>query len=137
MAEEYMPNWSHFSGRRQRVHAAMELLFDYEKSLGSHLVEGLETIDGVTIHGITAPDAMDRRVPTVSLTHDDLSPDEIAIAMAERNIFVWSGDFYAVELLNQLGVDDPAAVLRIGPVHYNSTAEIDETLQVLKTIVDR
>lgn len=137
MAEAYMPNWSHFSGRRQKVHAAMELLFDYEKSLGSHLIDGLESIDGVTIHGITAPAAMDRRVPTVSFTHEDLPPEEIAAAMAEQNIFVWSGDFYAVELLNLLGVDDPATVLRIGPVHYNSTSEIDETLQVLESIVNR
>ena len=134
MAGDYMQNWSQFSGRRQQIHAAMELLFDYEKTLASHLIDGLLEIGGVTIQGISAKDAENRRVPTVSFTHESVAPDDIAKALAEQNIYVWSGDFYAVDAAKTLGVYDTGGTLRVGPVHYNSIKEIDELLQSLRVI---
>ena len=128
MAQAQLGNWDQFQGQRQQVHAAMELLFDYEKTLTSHLIEGLLNIDGITVQGITDKDAMDRRVPTVSFTHETVAPDEIAQALAKQNIFVWSGHNYAVEVAKTLGIDETGGAVRIGLVHYNSIAEIDELL---------
>lgn len=128
MAEEQPGNWDQFQGQRQQVHVAMELLFDYEKTLTSRLIDGLLDIDGITVQGITDKDAMDRRVPTVSFTHATAAPDKIAQALAKQNIFVWSGHSYAVEVVRTLGIDETGGVVRIGPVHYNSIAEIDELL---------
>ena len=128
MAEEQLGNWDQFQGQRQQVHAAMELLFDYEKALTSRLIDGLLDIDGITVQGITDKDAMDRRVPTVSFTHETAAPDKIAQALAKQNIFVWSGHNYAVEVVRTLGIDETGGAVRIGPVHYNSIAEIDELL---------
>jgi len=128
MAQAQLGNWDQFQGQRQQVHAAMELLFDYEKTLTSHLIDGLLDIDGITVQGITDKDAMDRRVPTVSFTHATAAPDEIAQALAKQNIFVWSGHNYAVEVARTLGIDETGGAVRIGPVHYNSIAEIDELL---------
>jgi len=136
MAGEYLENWSHFSGRRQQIHAAMELLFDYEKTLAGRLIDGLLGIDGVTIQGISSKDAEDRRVPTVSFTHESITPDDIAKALAGQNIYVWSGDFYAVDAAKTLGVYDTGGTLRVGPVHYNSVEEIDELLQSLRTLLN-
>jgi cysteine desulfurase family protein (TIGR01976 family) len=131
MAEEQLGNWDQFQGQRQQVHAAMELLFDYEKTLTSRLIDGLLDIDGITVQGITDKDAMDRRVPTVSFTHATVAPDKIAQALAKQNIFVWSGHNYAVEVVRTLGIDETGGAVRIGPVHYNSIAEIDELLAAL------
>ena len=128
MAEEQLGNWDQFEGQRQQVHAAIELLFDYEKTLTSRLIDGLLDIDGITVQGITDKDAMDRRVPTVSFTHATAAPDKIAQALAKQNIFVWSGHNYAVEVVRTLGIDETGGAVRIGPVHYNSIAEIDELL---------
>jgi len=135
MAQDHAGSWSQFSGRRQHVHAAMELLFNYEKSLAIHLIEGLVGIDGVNIQGIAAADAMYRRVPSVSFTYKNVPPDEIAAALAKQNIFVWSGHNYAVEVAKSLGIYDSGGVVRIGPVHYNSVAEIDELLLTLVPIL--
>ena len=135
MAQDLAGSWSHFSGRRQHVHAAMELIFNYEKSLAIHLIEGLVGIDGVNIQGIAAADAMYRRVPSVSFTHKNVPPDVIAAALAKQNIFVWSGHNYAVEVAKSLGIYDSGGVVRIGPVHYNSVAEIDEFLLTLVPIL--
>ena len=78
---------------------------------------------------------MDRRVPTVSFTHDAVAPDVIAGSLAQENIFVWSGHNYAVEVARTLGIYESGGALRVGPVHYNSDAEIDEFLEALGRIV--
>lgn len=136
MAGDYQEQNSHFEGRRKYVHAAMNCLFAYERQLAEHLISGLQQIPGVRIQGITAADAMDRRVPTVSFTVDGVSPDSIAEDLAAKNIFVWSGDYYAVEVARALGILESGAV-RVGPVHYNSISEIDQLLNALSDILPR
>jgi selenocysteine lyase/cysteine desulfurase len=115
----------------------MDLLFDYEANLGSVLARGLQSLPGVHVQGITAPDAMDRRVPTVSFTVDGVSPDVVAEELGARNIFVWSGDMYAIEVTKLLGVEDSGGVVRIGPVHYNSEDEVNSVLSALADILPR
>jgi cysteine desulfurase family protein (TIGR01976 family) len=135
MAGDYAGKWSQFTERRQHVHAAMDLLFDYEKRLAEHLIHGLMSIDGIKVQGITADDALDRRVPTVSFTHNTTAPALIAEALAKQNIFVWHGHNYAVEAAKLLDIYDSGGAVRVGPVHYNSIAEIDEFLEVLPTLL--
>jgi len=118
--------------RRKQLEAALSLLFDYEQTLAARLIDGLQQLPGVTVQGITDADAMRRRVPTVSFTHERHAPDAIAEAMSERNIFVWSGHNYALEAAKALGID---AAVRIGAVHYNSIEEIDTVLGALEQIL--
>ena len=113
----------------------MELLFDYEKVLAERLIAGLLDIDGVRVLGITDTAAFDRRVPTVSFTHARVAPSEIAQYLADDNIFVWNGHNYAVEVAKALGIYESGGAVRIGPVHYNSVGEVDETLQRLATLL--
>ncbi|MDA1064109.1 MAG: cysteine desulfurase-like protein [Proteobacteria bacterium] len=120
--------------RRQRLVTAFGRLFAYEKLLAGQLIAGLQAIPGITVQGITDRNALDRRVPTVSFTHARKHPDTIAKALAERNIFVWSGHNYAVEPAKALGIYDTGGVVRIGAVHYNTVAEIDETLAAIEAI---
>ena len=126
---------SAFSERTQCVHAAMDYLFAHEKQLALQLVDGLAGIPGVTVRGITDPDAMDRRVSTVSFTHETISPDTIAEALAERNIFVWSGHNYALEVVKALDILDSGSTVRVGAVHYNTIDEIDRLLNALEEIL--
>ena len=135
MAREYADRWSQCSGRRKAIHAAMDFLFDYERSLAERLIDGLMQISGVTVQGITAADAMQRRVPTVSFTHDSVASAAIAESLARQNIFVWSGHNYAVEVAKTLGIYETGGAVRIGPVHYNSHQEVDELLTALAGIV--
>src|SRR5210317_336230 len=123
------------SGGREALQAAMELLFDYEKLLATQLIEGLLDIDGETVQGITSPDAFDRRVPTVAITHDRTEPAHIAESLARENIFVWKGHNYAIEAAKALNIYETGGAVRIGPVHYNSAQEIDETLAALRRIL--
>jgi cysteine desulfurase family protein (TIGR01976 family) len=120
---------------RQRLIAAFGQLFAYEKLLADQLISGLQAIPGITVQGITDSNALDRRVPTVSFTHARKHPDTIARALAEQNIFVWSGHNYAVEPAKALGIYDSGGVVRIGAVHYNTAAEIDATLTALEAVL--
>lgn len=135
MAQDYARRWPEFSGRRQAVHAAMDFLFDYEMSLAEHLVNGLQQIDGVVIQGISDADAMQRRVPTVAFTHSSVDSETIAESLAGKNIFVWSGHNYAIEVAKALGIYETGGAVRVGPVHYNSHAEIDRLLGELIPIL--
>jgi len=135
MAQDRFGHWAQFSGQRQQVHAAMDLLFDYEKTLTGRLIDGLGRIDGITIQGISDESAMDRRVPTVSFTHQSAAPAHIAEVLAEQNIFVWSGHNYAVEAARLLGIYETGGAVGVGPVHYNSMAEIDTLLAALPALL--
>lgn len=135
MAQDCHERYEHFNGRRKFVHAAMEYLFEYETGITKQLIAGLQQLSGVRILGIVDDNAMDRRVPTVSFTINGVQPASIAEALAKRNIFVWSGHVYAVEPARALDIHDSGNALRVGPVHYNCAAEIDQLLAALDQIV--
>ena len=124
-----------YSERAQHIHAAMDYLFAHEKILATALVEGLSSLPGVTVRGITDPEAMDRRVSTVSFTHASVSPDTIAESLAGESIFVWSGHNYALEVVKALGILDSGSTVRVGAVHYNSLDEVNRLLSALEDIL--
>ena len=49
--------------------------------------------------------------------------------LAERDIAVWHGNYYAVETMEYLGLADGA--VRAGIVHYNTEDEVDRLLDGL------
>jgi selenocysteine lyase/cysteine desulfurase len=135
MAKSYHSKNEHFVGRRKYVHAAFDFLFDYEKKLARHLIDGLQGLPRVRVQGVSDPAAMARRVPTVSFTVDGIAPSRVAENLARENIFVWSGHNYAVEAAKSLQIYDKGGAIRVGPVHYNTVAEIDTLLTVLADIL--
>ncbi|MFQ6005226.1 MAG: cysteine desulfurase-like protein [Woeseia sp.] len=137
MAGDFQEQNQQYQGRRRHVHAAMDCLFDYETGLAIHLIDGLQQLPGVRVQGITAKDAMDRRVPTVAFTVDGVAPATIAESLAKRNIFVWSGHNYALEPVKALGIFETGGAVRIGPVHYNNSDEIDALLISLDETLPR
>jgi len=123
--------------RRGRIKAAFDHLSAWEKELTSQLIDGLTALPGVTIQGITAANQFDSRVPTVSFTHASRSSAEIARALAERSIFVWSGHNFALEVARSLGLDEEDGVVRIGLAQYNTTNEVGKTVAALREILTR
>jgi len=130
-----MANTAASASRRQQICAGLDLLFDHECLLAERLVSGLQDIPGVRIQGITDAEAMHRRVPTVSFVHDRHHSASIAKALAQRNIFAWSGHNYALEAARALGIDETGGAVRIGAVHYNGLDEVDGVLNALTDIL--
>jgi cysteine desulfurase family protein (TIGR01976 family) len=122
------------SERRRELVAAMVAIAGYERELVTRLIDGLERIEGVTIHGITDRARFAARVPTVSVSIDGVSPRGAAEALGRVGIYAWDGDFYATGLIERLGKAESGGVLRLGLVHYNTAAEVDRTLAELDRI---
>jgi cysteine desulfurase family protein (TIGR01976 family) len=119
------------SGRRRQVHAGLAAIRDYEAGLGKTLLEALAERPRFRVWGVTDPGRLDRRVPTVSITRDDCPAEQIAQHLAERQIFVWNGNMYAIGLAERLGLEERGGFLRIGLVHYNSAEEVHRLIQAL------
>ena len=136
-AESYQIENKYKNERTKFVHAALDYLFEYEKTLTIDLIEGLQNIKNVQVQGITEKNALDRRLPTVSFSVSGLSPSRIAEGLAKENIFVWSGHSYALEVVKSLNLLDEGGVLRTGPVHYNTINEIHEFLEILDKLISK
>lgn len=121
--------------RRQRIAKAFEVSIGYENTLARQLIEGLSGIEGLVIHGITDPERLAERVPTISFTVEGIEPETIVRQMNAENIFVWSGHNYAWEVVHQLGIPAEQGVVRIGIAHYNTAAEIEETLESVHRVI--
>ena len=121
--------------RRQALKVAFSEIEEYEMDLCWRMIEGLDRIDGVKIWGITDPSMKEYRAPTVSFTHHSRTAQEIGAALAERGIFAWAGNFYALELSEALGLE-PEGALRVGILHYNTAEEVDRFLDVLSRILE-
>jgi cysteine desulfurase family protein (TIGR01976 family) len=102
-----------------------EAIQGHERELGRRFLDGLP--DGIRLHGRRS---LDGRTPTFALTFRKLSPQEVAERLAERGIAAWSGDYYAVEVMERLGLPDGA--VRAGFVHYNTPEEVDRLLRELE-----
>jgi len=120
------------NSRAERLHAAMEACVAYESMLGERLLAGLAAIPGVRLWGRPT---MEGRVPTFAITIEGQHPDHVAARLAERDIFVWSGHFYAVEVIARLGLEQAGGLIRIGLCHYNTAEEVDRLLLALREII--
>jgi cysteine desulfurase family protein (TIGR01976 family) len=107
----------------------MPAIRDYEKTLARRLLDGLAARPRFRVHGLGA-DRLDERVPTIAITDRHLKPRQIAEHLAAREIYVWSGNSYALELSERLG-REPEGIVRLGLVHYNTSAEVDALLEAL------
>lgn len=122
------------SGRRLHFRTAMEALAAHERDLCLALIETLQRIPGVRVTGVTDPRRLDLRVPTVIFSATGHAPADIAAGLAQQGIFVWSGDFYAQELMQRLG-HGAEGMVRAGLAHYNTLAEIERFGETLRGLL--
>ena len=113
--------------RRGRVHRVARLGGDvaHERQLGARFLDGAP--EPVQLYGLRT---MEGRVPTFAFNLPGRTSEEVAIELAAREIAVWHGDYYAIEIMKLLGLEGTGAV-RAGIVHYNTADEVDRLLTAL------
>ena len=119
--------------RRTALETAFNAIQPYEQFLVERLLAGLRNIPGIQIWGINDPARAHERLPTLSITHHRLSPEALATELGQRGLFVWHGNYYALELSESLGLE-PDGMVRIGLVHYNTADEVDRLLNELEQL---
>lgn len=123
--------------RREALAAAYRTTVPYERALLTKLVDGLETLPGIKIYGITDRARFEERCSTISFRIGEHNPTEIATFLGDRGIFTWDGNFYALNLSERLGVEQKGGVLRVGLVHYNTMEEVERLLAALREFCSR
>lgn len=93
----------------------------HEHALGERFLAGLA--EGVELYGLRT---MAGRVPTFCFNLPGRTPEQVATLLAERDLAVWHGNYYALETMRYLGLEGGA--VRAGIVHYNTEDEVDRLL---------
>src|SRR3989440_4889072 len=126
-----------YSGRQLELKLAMQAMMDYERGLSAQLLAGLREIRGLRIYGIINPRDYTSRVPTVACNIEGHLPEELAEYLAEKGVFAWNGNYYALGIMERLGLEEHGGALRLGMAHYNTPDEIDRVLGYLERFYPR
>lgn len=123
------------AGRRAAILAAYEAIHPHERAMMERMIAGLLAIPGLKLYGISDPRQFDRRCATFAVRIEGHTPLELATKLGDRGFFTWDGNYYALNLTEQLGVERSGGFLRIGLVHYNTPDEVGRLLAALREIV--
>jgi len=118
-----------YAGRRLNLKRGLAAVSAYERTLVAALIDGLSAIPGVAIAGITDGAKLEQRVPTVAMVKNGHDPADIAHYLARENVYVWSGDYYALEIMKR--IERPNGMVRIGIGQYNTLDEINKVLNLI------
>jgi cysteine desulfurase family protein (TIGR01976 family) len=125
---------SGYQGRRMELKKAMTAIRAYEFELGRALLAALQSIPGLRIYGLTDVRRLDERVATFSFRLKDLPPRAVAQRLAQENIYVWDGNYYALNVTERLGLEDSGGMVRVGATHYNTLEEVEKLKEALMKI---
>jgi cysteine desulfurase family protein (TIGR01976 family) len=123
-----------FTSRRLHLKEAMKVIKKYEEGLSQHFLEQATTVPGLRLFGISDVERLSERAPTFAIALGGHSPRNIAEYLGRQGIFTWDGHYYAVAVMERLGVLEAGGLLRIGFVHYNTKEEIDRLIVGLKQL---
>jgi cysteine desulfurase family protein (TIGR01976 family) len=131
-AVDYLAGFGAGSSRRARITSAMHDIHNYEMALAGRYHEAVRELDGVRVYG-PGFDA-GPRTPTVSITCGQRTPEQLATFLAERGLQVWHGHFYAMKVLEVLGLAERGGLLRVGFSLYNDDDEVDRLIEALSIL---
>jgi cysteine desulfurase family protein (TIGR01976 family) len=114
--------------RRERLGASYSALHDRGLALARKLWDALAAMKRVHLYG---PDPSQPRTPTIAFTIDGISAEDVSRALAREGLFASHGDFYAMTVIERLGVE---ALLRIGCAIYTTEDEIDRLIHAVDEI---
>jgi cysteine desulfurase family protein (TIGR01976 family) len=107
---------------------AFERIEEHETHLAERFLAGLP--DELTLYGIRGAEG---RTPTFCFNVAGRAPREVAARLADEDIYVWDGNYYALEPMRALGLEEGGAV-RAGFLHYTTEEEVDRLLGALRRV---
>ncbi|WP_417885374.1 cysteine desulfurase-like protein [Zunongwangia sp.] len=139
IVEYYLDLFQHHFTDKQasfqdKLKKSYQLIANQEEALSTELLSYLSTNPKIKIIGSNEADA-NKRVPTISFVHEDLTSDEIVKFVDDYRIGIRFGDFYAKKIIEDLELTPKNGVVRISLVHYNTVAEVKRLVKVFKEIL--
>jgi cysteine desulfurase family protein (TIGR01976 family) len=117
--------------RRERLVQAMQHIKTYEISLSQRFLIGVTQVAGLRVYGITDVERLAERTPTFAVSLAGMPAEEVATRLGNQGIFVWHGHYYAVAVMERLGLIEQGGLVRIGFVHYSTADEVDRIVNAL------
>ncbi len=108
--------------RRDRLHASMAAVETHEDSLRRRMEDRLVQLDGVVVYSRAA-----NRTPTLLLTVDGHSPDDVYVHLATLGVNAPASSFYAIEPSRALGLGAAGGV-RLGLAPYTDDSDVGRVL---------
>jgi cysteine desulfurase family protein (TIGR01976 family) len=115
-----------------QAEAVRRLFREQESALLQPLLDFLAGHSKVRLIG---KDRAPVRAPTVAFTAEGWRSMELARRLAEFDLGVGVGHFYAYRLVEALGIDTDDGVLRTSFVHYTSPDEVTRLIEALDTLL--
>src|SRR5262249_2068418 len=109
--------------RRAALVASTEAIRGYEAQLSRAMLDALAKANA-TVYGITAPDQLSQRPPTLCFNLPGISPAKVTEELAKQNIGVRDGHMYSPRLIKRLGLAQESGAVRASLVHYNTLEEV-------------
>lgn len=103
---------------------AMAVIDAYENKISRTLLDIREETRRVKIFGVHDVERLEERVPTYSFTIEGWHPQEVAKRLAQDEIYVRDGNYYAISVTEHLGLEESGDMVRVGLVHYNTLEEV-------------
>ena len=120
--------------RRAQLKLAMQRIKEYEMSLSMQFLHGATRVPGLRVYGVTDIERLAERTPTFAVSLAGHTPAGVAAYLGQKGIFVWDGHYYAIAVMERLGLLDKGGLVRIGFVHYNTPQEVDQVLATLRDL---
>ncbi|MEM1279508.1 MAG: cysteine desulfurase-like protein [Cyanobacteria bacterium P01_H01_bin.152] len=117
----------------EQIQQAFDLIQHHEETLSDRLLTFLRSKPNVRIIGCSDADAS-KRVPTISFTVDGVNSDTIPPQIDRHKVGIRYGHFYALRLIQTLGLMSQNGVVRISMVHYNTVEECDRLIALLDAL---
>ena len=121
--------------RRDAIVAAHSAIHRHERAMTERMLAGLTAIPGLKLYGIGDSRRLDRCCATFAVRSDGHSPLELATKLGDCGFFTWDGNYYALNVTEQLDVERSGGFLRIGFAHYNTLEEVERLLAAMRKIV--
>lgn len=129
-AIEFLASLGSKATLRENLESVFPELHARNMTLFARLWEGLSSMPGVTLYGLS-PDAA--RTPTLAFTIANRTSTEAARSLAEKGLFLSHGDFYAWTVVQRYGLE-PEGFIRAGCACYTNEEEIDRLLNGIDEI---
>ncbi len=120
--------------RRDAVVAGFGAIGAHERDLAKRFLHGVAELPNVRLWGIADPGRLDERTPTFAVRVGDQDPLKTATVLARLGIYVWDGHYYAITVMERLGLLDTGGAVRIGFCHYHSVRDVDRVLDALAAL---
>jgi len=129
-AIEYVESFGKGKTERAKIVDAMDRIHQHEIGLAQQLWDGLAAMKKVKLYG--PPMDTTERAPTLSFLYNGKTANEVGKYLGSKNVCTWSGHFYAIKSTEVLGLAEKGGVTRMGISAYNTKADIERTLEIMK-----